>query len=184
MAGPPKALCFTVAATGILRDLRSSCEVLAAPPAPGQTPSQQYTGLWDTGASASVITADVAKFLGLYPVAMMNVTTAHGTKATPAYVVWLGLPMGVVIGPLQVTVGHLPGFDVLIGMDVITAGDFALTNVGGKDGVFVSNPRIRSDRFCEDAHCADAEDALNQCKSFRQGQTQMNGAEGVPPAVR
>lgn len=33
---------------------------------------------------------------------------------------------------VKVTEGVLSGFDLLIGMDIITTGDFSITNVGGK----------------------------------------------------
>ena len=50
----------------------------------------------------------------------------------PVYLVDLTLPMGVTMPGLRVTLGDIVGADVLIGMDVITAGDFAITHHGGR----------------------------------------------------
>lgn len=55
------------------------------------------------------------------------------TKNTATYVVNFGLPNTVLIGGLRVS--ELTGphdFDVIVGMDVINFGDFAITNLGGK----------------------------------------------------
>jgi hypothetical protein len=90
------------------------------------------TGLWDTGASGSVITQSVIDQLAIQPITMALVHGVHGPAFSPVYLVDLLLPMGVVMPGLNVTRGDIFGADVLIGMDVIRQGDFAITNQGGK----------------------------------------------------
>jgi hypothetical protein len=63
---------------------------------------------------------------------MAKVHTASGTDIVPTYYVSIGLPNKIVIPILQVTEGVLTGTDMLVGMDIISTGDFAVTNVNGK----------------------------------------------------
>ena len=91
-----------------------------------------FNGLWDTGATNSVITQDVATKLELIPEGTSTVFHAQGSTVVPKYFVNLGLPNGVEIVGVQVSQGDLKSCDLLIGMDIINLGDFAITN---KDGV-------------------------------------------------
>ncbi|NNN10151.1 MAG: hypothetical protein HKL85_13290 [Acidimicrobiaceae bacterium] len=89
-------------------------------------------GIWDTGASGTMITQRVVDELEIKPIGRTEVHHAQGSDESPVFLVDLQLPMKVVIQGLTVTLGKLPpGVDVLIGMDVIGTGDFAVTNVGG-----------------------------------------------------
>jgi hypothetical protein len=73
---------------------------------------------------------------------MAVVHTASGQRTTSVYFVSVFLPNKVVLPQLRVTEGDLPGdTDVLIGMDIIGQGDFAVTN---KDGKTVFSFRIPS----------------------------------------
>jgi predicted aspartyl protease len=127
---------LTLAGDGILRVLTSSVRVYS--PVLDQTkgPDKQttdLTGIWDTGATGTMITQRVVTELGIQPVGRTEVHHAQGSDESPVYLVDLQLPMKVVIQGLTVTLGQLPqGVDVLIGMDVIVAGDFSITNVGGQ----------------------------------------------------
>ena len=56
----------------------------------------------------------------------------HGPSMTSAYLVNLRLPSNVLFPGLLVTLGVLKDADVLIGMDIIAKGDFAVTNFGGR----------------------------------------------------
>lgn len=86
--------------------------------------------IWDTGATASVITDNVVKILGLFPTGMSIVNTANGTVNQSTYIVDIQLPNNVTIKDVTVTgVAALSGgCDVLIGMDIINAGDLSITN--------------------------------------------------------
>lgn len=89
--------------------------------------------IWDTGASASVITDKVVKQLGLIPTGMSVVSTANGTVNQPTYIVDIQLPNNVTVKDVTVTgVAALSGnCDVLIGMDIINTGDLSITNHNG-----------------------------------------------------
>ena len=56
---------------------------------------------------------------------------ADGMSIVNVYTIDLRLPSGVMFRKLKVTSGDLKDTDVLIGMDVISMGDFAVT---AKDG--------------------------------------------------
>ena len=60
---------------------------------------------------------------------MAKTHTAGGVINTCVYFVCIGLPNGVKIPTIKVTEGNIgPGADILIGMDIIGNGDFAVTN--------------------------------------------------------
>lgn len=102
----------------------------------------QCQALWDTGATGCVITEPIATQCGLTPIGVLQVFGVHGAEMVNAYLVNLHLPNDVVFENLRVTEGVLgDDIDVLIGMDVITRGDFAVTN---KDGLTVFTFRIPS----------------------------------------
>ena len=127
-----KAHCFTVNARGRLRVLETRVDVRSAiDPSPQKT----FTGLaiWDTGASATVITRHVIEACQLQPVGITRTHTANGERESEVFLVMILLPNSVVFRQLRVTVGDLGdnGPDLLIGMDVISHGDFAVTSMGG-----------------------------------------------------
>jgi predicted aspartyl protease len=112
------------------------CEVMVTAPFvgeqdPAHLPSVKALGLWDTGATGSVITKRIADQIGLKPSGRQIVNHANGTDEVNTYLINLVLPSNVVITGVKATEGKLTGFDVLIGMDVITLGDFSITNHQG-----------------------------------------------------
>lgn len=90
--------------------------------------------LWDTGATRSVISSNVVAALGLQPVGICDVNHAGGVSQSATYVVNVLLPNKVAVVGVLVTELTKPisGFDVIIGMDIITSGDFAVTHTAGK----------------------------------------------------
>lgn len=127
----PKA--FTLSNSGILPWLTSPCDVCEAydPNASGPRPAKKirYNGLWDTGASGSMITKRIAKELGLIPTGMQQSFHAQGFSFVNTYLVNVTLLNGIQVFNLKVGEGDLPaGIDMLIGMDIISLGDFALTH--------------------------------------------------------
>lgn len=103
---------------------------------PNPPPHREATkALWDTGASKSVISAELAKTLELAPVGVAKINTAAGVSSSSTYMVNLRLPHQVTIAGVLASEFPRPfagGFDVLVGMDVIGLGDLAITNVGGQ----------------------------------------------------
>lgn len=90
--------------------------------------------LWDTGATNSVITPSVVCSLGIKPVGVGRVNHAGGISDANVYLVNIYLPNRLTITGIRVTEcsGAAGSFGVIIGMDIITQGDFAFTNVKGK----------------------------------------------------
>ena len=88
----------------------------------------QYDALWDTGAMASVISSEVVKGLNLYPISRCMTYHAQGQSLVNVYMVDMILPSKILVRDIQVTEGQLNGFGMLIGMDIINLGDFALTH--------------------------------------------------------
>ena len=96
--------------------------------------------LWDTGAIYSVISKSFAEKLGLFPTDTQRAYTAQGFYEASIYRVDIMLPNNIVVKGLQIGDGELQDFDFLIGMDVISLGDFHLTNNGNTIFKFVIPP--------------------------------------------
>jgi len=132
--GQPPFQAFTVTYGGLSNVLSSAVGICAAYD-PERTreeqrpPFVQFDGIWDTGATASVIRDAVVTRCGLKPVGMTLVRHAQGESQAETYMVNVRLPNGVGFHSVRVTRGVLVGCDALIGMDIINQGDFAVTNV-------------------------------------------------------
>jgi hypothetical protein len=81
-----------------------------------------------------VIAPSVVAALKLAPVGVVDVSHAGGSGKSPTYLINIKLPNGVGIAGIRVTEfpGLDGGFQTIIGMDVITLGDFSITNVDGQ----------------------------------------------------
>ena len=126
---------FTYRFSNIQNRLITPCGVYPAFPqdhydeVSGQT---RYRALWDTGANISVITQRVVDDLGIPVEGYIPVGQVDGEFLAQVYSVALYLPNAVTIPALQVVKAALTGTDVLIGMDIINLGDFAVSNRNGK----------------------------------------------------
>lgn len=95
--------------------------------------TNQYRAIWDTGATGTVITQKVVDACGLSPTGVVEVLTAAGKTRTNSYLVNVWLPNRVVIPNVGATLGKIADdVDVLIGMNIIGQGDFAVTNCNNK----------------------------------------------------
>lgn len=63
---------------------------------------------------------------------MTQVHGVSGVVNSNTYLINISLPNHVVIQSITVTEGQLTGADVLIGMDIISLGDFIITNCNGQ----------------------------------------------------
>ncbi|MBO4963750.1 MAG: retroviral-like aspartic protease family protein [Prevotella sp.] len=90
--------------------------------------------IWDSGATSSIITRDIIEKLNLQPVGLCQVAGIHGTEYEYTYYINLQVPGEMTFKILEVTEGDLEDVDVLIGMDVISQGDFCISN-GNKETV-------------------------------------------------
>lgn len=87
-------------------------------------PAKKWTALWDTGATGSVISPNIVAVLGLTPVSHILSKSIHGIKWSPQYNVNILLPSGMVAKKVLAIEGDPIGCDMLIGMDIISKGDF------------------------------------------------------------
>ena len=107
--------------------------------------------LWDTGATKSVITQRVVNACGLKPTGTERVNHAQGTTDNvPTFLVDVELPNNVLVEDLTVTLGVLQ-VDVLIGMDIIGRGDFAVTHPNGYTKFTFSMPATKDMDFFRDS---------------------------------
>jgi len=100
---------------------------------PLKAKSREYAAIWDTGASSSAITQRVVDELGLSVISRGITRTAAGPKETTMHSIHLWLPEHVVITHCIASCVDLKllGVDLLIGMDVISQGDFSISNYEG-----------------------------------------------------
>lgn len=135
MAPPPRA--FTAVPTlrggGLVLETPVGISLPMKEPPTGPIPFLRAVGIWDTGASCTTIDISLVQRLGLREIDRVSVRTAKGVREAGCYFVAVHLPNDVIIPELLVTDGEIlggpesPG-NVLIGMDVIGSGDFAVSN--------------------------------------------------------
>jgi hypothetical protein len=94
--------------------------------------AKTYKCIWDTGATNSVISQKVVDECGLMPIGMALVNSATEQKRCETFLVSIFLPNKVAVPSIVATKGMLADCDVLIGMDIIALGDFAITHPEGK----------------------------------------------------
>ncbi|MCQ2753259.1 MAG: aspartyl protease family protein [Bacilli bacterium] len=88
--------------------------------------------LWDTGASCTCISNTLVSNLKLIPTSQAIMQTPNGSSIVNRYLVDIVLPNRVIKKDVIVCESKIKsqGFDVLIGMDIITSGDFSVSNFG------------------------------------------------------
>ena len=142
---------FTTKYNGLVNVLRTQVHIgpildpnsAPKPLNPSNCSAKEFTAIWDTGATNSVITQNVINQCGLKPTGVARVFTAKGEHLTETFLVSLFLPNGVVINQLKVSRGELvDGSDVLIGMDIMSQGDFSVTNFHGRTTLSFRMPSI------------------------------------------
>jgi hypothetical protein len=84
--------------------------------------------LWDTGASGSVITPGVFSNLHLIPFDKTMVGGVNNQSEADVVKIDVDLPNMDLIKNIDAAVCDMDGVDMLIGMDIITLGDFAICN--------------------------------------------------------
>jgi len=132
-----KVFGFTIKAKSVLRVLKSNVTVSQAFD-PSQKPDplpphKEFQAIWDTGATNTVITQKIVDECGLKPIGMTQVHHVGGTTTCEVYLINIVLPNKVRASFLRVSRGIInDDVDILIGMDLITQGDFAISNFEGK----------------------------------------------------
>jgi predicted aspartyl protease len=161
MQRPPQ--CITTTYTGITRVLKNEVYVSKAfdpslapkPTTPQKVGAKKYIAIWDTGATGTVISQKVINECGLKPISMAEVNTANETRLTSVYLASIFLPYRVYFSQLRVIEGTISEGDVLIGMDIITRGDLAITNSDGRTTFSFRWPSTKKIDFVEETRKAD-----------------------------
>lgn len=143
---------FTSKANGLANVLESKVTVFQ--PIPGKIPkTESFLAIWDTGATSSVITPKVVANLGLIPSGKTNIHGVAGSKDNiDTYLISIILPNKVRFNGLRVAeVPQIAGrADILLGMDIISLGDFAVTNKDRKTVISFRFPSYKTIDFVEE----------------------------------
>ena len=118
---------FTSSYQGLSLQLRNKVDIFA------NGKKVEVDALWDTGATNTVISRKVVSDLALISTGIMRVKTPSGSNDYNTYLVNIGLPNHVTITDVCVCDSEIgdQGVGVLIGMDIITKGDFSVSNYNG-----------------------------------------------------
>ena len=122
------ASAFVSKGNTIQKDLRSNVTILSG------DKSLVVIALWDTGATNSCISMDVVKKLELVSTGKIPMGTPSGRRIADTYLVDIVLPNNVPVDDLMVCDSEIgaQGIGMLIGMDIITKGDFMVNNYNGR----------------------------------------------------
>ena len=129
----PGVYAFTAIAPGRSSVLKSPCDIEPASGTSGAFCS--FNAIWDTGATHSVILQEVVGRCGLKPIGKTYIAHAginEEPDLTDVYMVNIRLPNHFTVANVPVSRGGFSGGDVLIGMDIIGTGDFAITHAKGQ----------------------------------------------------
>jgi hypothetical protein len=113
-------------------------------------------GIWDTGATSSVITKSIVEHLGLIPIGDTLVKGVHGEKIAFRYPIKIQLledeyKFAITIIATECDELSADGnVGMLIGMDVIGKGDFAVTNFQGITAMSFRIPSLQTIDFIDD----------------------------------
>jgi len=111
---------------------------------------KEIIALWDTGATVSSINIKLVEELGLIPIGKSISNTANGQCEVFSYLINLKLPNSVNIPQLSVTGSNLGIIDMLIGMDVISRGQFTIS---ADDNMLMASfvmPKLEMKDYIED----------------------------------
>ena len=143
-------LSFTKTYNGIVRSLPTMVFIESTTNPDNQV---EANALWDTGASSSLIRPEIAVKLNLKPISKTLMATPSD-KAVPSnvYLINVYLPNKARIIKIQALEGSPNSCDMLIGMDVIVLGDFAVTNFKGQTKFSFRVPSMTEIDFCKHSY--------------------------------
>ena len=128
---PPRS--FSLHFNGLARELKSPIRICVGfdPNKKSTLPKpklESFTALWDTGATGVAITQNVINTCNLKPTGMTKVYAAERAYISETFLINIMLPQKIGVPNVTATKAEAFGFDVLIGMNIITHGDFVITN--------------------------------------------------------
>ena len=101
-----------------------------------QPKNSTENALWDTGATISAITPKLVKDLGFIPVGTMAISGITGALDVEFILAAIQLPGGILRQNIKMAVCDFSqNINIILGMDIITLGDFELLN-GNNSTVF------------------------------------------------
>ena len=129
----PSAQCLTIRYGRLVDSLVTPCAVSRAWEPRSSLPqpdSFSFEAVLDTGAVRSGVSTNVVETCGLRPMSFTAVNTAHGViEELSTFLVNIWLPPGIAIAGLPVIgIDQMQNADIVIGIDIIGQGDFAVTN--------------------------------------------------------
>ncbi len=142
---------FTFEANGVADAIQTQCGVCEAVHFSTNPQIKFYDAIWDTGATRSAISPKIVQELDLKIVSKGTAHTAAGTIIVDMYAINVVLPCNIGITSVLVSCNDLGDTDMLIGMDIITKGDFAITNVDGKTVCSFRVPSIKKIDYVEES---------------------------------
>ncbi len=126
-----------------------------------------YNGIWDTGATQTAITKRAVNDCALKPISMCQVKGVNQTRLANVYLINARLQNKVEFVELRaIEVDELLGknVDLLIGMDIIGEGDFAVSNYQGKTTFTFQMPSQAKIDFVKKIHM----DSITKGKRLRK----------------
>lgn len=114
--------------------------------------SFEALALWDTGATGTCLSKEAVNALDLVPTGKIEMKTPSGTSEVSTYLVDLVLQNQVRVTDVQVCESEIgeQGIGALIGMDIITMGDFAVSNRDGKTCFSFRIPSIKRTDYVDE----------------------------------
>jgi predicted aspartyl protease len=89
--------------------------------------------IWDTGATSTVISPEVAGKINLVAIDKLSVYGVNSHTEVDVSVISIILPNGIILKDKRITICRLPpAVDMLIGMDIILMGDLFICNAGNR----------------------------------------------------
>ena len=143
---------FTIKSRSRLRRLVTPVYVSVASKHSGDAarslPSRQFESLWDTGATISVVSEHVVDALRLASEGYITVGHAGGeSHDVPIYYANILLYNNVLVENLRVGLLQARDLDVIVGMDIINRGDFAVSNKNGATSFSFRIPSVEDFDF-------------------------------------
>ncbi len=151
---PASAKAFTIVFRNVTSEIITSVGVVG-PFIPEAPPAEvlPMKALWDTGATHCCITKEAASRARLPVIGRAIVTGVHGAQERDEYYMNIVLPNQVVVSRVRATEcdEDQGKFDVIIGMSVITLGDFAISQPENETIFTFRIPSIETIDFVEQA---------------------------------
>ena len=140
------------------RELKTKATIICG------TAKKEVVAQWDTGASGSCISQKVIQELKPVRTGLRTVLTPTGSDIRGMYLLDFILPNDVYVSDVAVVDTEIgdQGIDLLIGMDIISMGDFAVSNNEGKLVFTFRVPSIKTTDYVAEAKVADIKARIQQ----------------------